>query len=48
METPTNLRDRILFLRQQRESRSMIKEAEAELQDLPLSISLFSNLMEKE
>ncbi len=37
METPTNLQDRILFLRQQRESRSMIKEAEAELQDLSLS-----------
>lgn len=47
METPTNLQDRILFLRQQRESRSMIKEAEAELQDLSLCLSLFSNWWKK-
>jgi hypothetical protein len=37
---PTNLQDRILFIRQQRESRSMIKEVEAELQDLSLCLSL--------
>jgi hypothetical protein len=45
METPTNLRDRILFLRQQREIEIDDKGSRSRT---PGPISLFSDLMEKE